>query len=140
MMSNDLCERCNNCLAEYDIVTHYCYGMVDGIKTHKDVRQRLCGECYRQDKESIKKDPMPNKLTPIEIEALMRLDGIRQLGVFGISDAIISATKNLIAKGLVVEEDSERILTERGRILVEALCLTPLPIQKWVMPGNDENK
>ena len=26
------------------------------------------------------------------------------------------------------------VITERGRVLVEALCATPLPVQKWAMP------
>lgn len=48
---------------------------------------------------------------------------------------------NLIGEGLL-EYDRERAhlstdqfeVTERGRVYVEALLKTPLPVQKWVVP------
>lgn len=60
-MSNDLCDYCNNAHSAYDETTQYSYGMMDGIKTFKDVRRKLCYECLKN-KHRKKKKPMENEL------------------------------------------------------------------------------
>ena len=35
-------------------------------------------------------------------------------------------------------EEDESVLTDRGKAWTLAICMTPLPVAKWVIPANEE--
>lgn len=237
-MENDLCDYCNNAHSAYDETTQYAYGMMNGIKTFKDVRRKLCYEClknkYRKKKKPmenglccrckknqysvdlpfikgdlfggvfnnnakpvfsvdkiciecykkqteeqkepmtnklylnelckkcnsklesmkvhgthlivcnqcftvVREDPMPNKLTPLDIRILLHYYTTTGIPYPNNEfDAVINAQNNFVSLGLLNAcpgINGEITLSEGGKLLVEALCKTPIPVQKWVIPG-----
>lgn len=56
------------------------------------------------------------------------------------SDAVLLQRTQLIAEGMLSPTrcQSGFHVTERGRVYVEALQAVPLPINKWVMPGGED--
>lgn len=129
-MANDLCDFCGNS-AHYSTWQNFYWGKLGSteIKRKKIYTCQIChenAEIYTEIK--IKKDPMPNKLTPSDIYALMGKNRISP--ICGVSHD--QAKEKLVSLNLLTAGGD---LTEGGRMLVEALCLTPLPVQKWVMPN-----
>lgn len=83
---------------------------------------------------------MTNKLTPLDIEVLLHAyNDDRGYTPHPTNKLKFDALQNLF-KYKLVEEVSVAcyILTTGGRMLVEALCSTPIPVQKWVIPGMNE--
>lgn len=86
---------------------------------------------------------MPNKLTLLDLQILLHYFECQTPFPYSSNSAqksILMFMKN----GLMTSTSNENgmnvncKLTEGGRILVEALCSTPLPVQKWVMSEKDE--
>lgn len=53
------------------------------------------------------------------------------------SPAVTTQRAELIKMELLMTDDTREsgyVLTERGRVLIEALQATPLPVQRWSMP------
>lgn len=76
-------------------------------------------------------------MTPFELTILIHYYG----SVNDFRDGDFSAPilehvfKAMIVSGLLaVGEETKYRITEKGWAFVEALCNTPLPVQKWVMP------
>ncbi len=52
--------------------------------------------------------------------------------------AVREAITTFIERGLMVRDQNGNIsVTEGGRVLVQALCAVPFPVQKWQMPDGD---
>lgn len=131
-MSNDLCDNCEKYVAIYRNKKPYSHGIM---------RQR-CEKCLLNetlrpnDFEPIKNDLMPNKLTPLDVFMIMSVfvhgEPLNIPDCNPLTNVENESIRNIIALGLM---DAHYKLTEGGRMLVEALCSTPLPVQKWVMPN-----
>lgn len=140
MMANDLCDICKLCDERKTVPFPF-------INTEY---RNICGICIyvnanniKSNLEPIKKDSMPNKLTPLDMLIIFSVacHG-RPLSIPGCDSLILQEEKRamfkLIELRIVVHSgdmrDSDYELTEGGKLLVEALCSMPLPVQKWVMP------
>jgi hypothetical protein len=85
---------------------------------------------------------MINKLTPFDIMVLTTHHHLSGKLLEVISDKIVDSIRKLISLGLMIENNLgngtwNRTLTEGGNLLIEKLCSTPIPIQKWVMPDKE---
>lgn len=84
-------------------------------------------------------------MTPAEIEVLIHFHAGAQCHPRSQAPAVIEATKRFLQEGLIEVPVAPGLMapptapgiyrtTARGKVLVEMLCNTPLPVVQWVDP------
>lgn len=140
-MENELCCRCKK--NPYSVDLPFIKGNIfDGVFNNKAKPvfsvDKICIECYKKQTEE-QKEPMTNKLTPLDIRILLHYYTTTGIPYPNNEfDAVINAQNNFVSLGLLNAcpgINGEITLSEGGKLLVEALCKTPIPVQKWVIPG-----
>ena len=88
--------------------------------------------------------PYPSGLTVSAVSMLLEIYcGDRSLGIFSEDSQTGKAIAQLVAADLVHDVPVEGrqynyCATERGDVFAQAIMSTPLPVQKWVMPWENE--
>lgn len=123
-MANDLCENCNK--YEWFFTLHF--PCLPGQESSK----KVCQDCHWKYINLNNGDlPMPNKLTPEDIWILTHISLRPHVMTADNGTEENMSTIKLRGLGLITYDN---LLTEGGQLLVEALCSTPLPVQRWMMP------
>lgn len=78
-------------------------------------------------------------MSPLEIEIILHyhISGVDHDRMT--APAVVDAIRRFMAAGLMQPKTGSQHkrsyeLTDGGRMLVDALCSVPFPVQKWVMP------
>lgn len=77
-------------------------------------------------------------MSPSDIEVLLHYHCSPNPHPRYTANAVREATEEFLDLGLIEPAPRETYTTtEGGKVLVEALCATPFPVKRWVMPTKE---